>query len=207
MQNNRIPWYHEQNHGGSFLLFWHLRNCPIFVKKNNIGIINESIFFLQVLSLSLVWPKKKVFLTFWYCKLNAIYWWMYRRPKWPLWKASLLIADIMGTQQTGHFNEPTVRRHKHGLKTRHRHCWVIETTLPFTRRQQTHIYVHLSSNAESLSCPEDKVVSQPLAVHHSVSRQTGTASVEHRVYVESSTLSKLCQPNMSWTRWSGVLRD
>ncbi len=69
----------------------------------------------------------------------------------------------MGTQQTGHFNEPTVRRHKHGLKTRHRHCWVIETTLPFTRRQQTHVYVHMSSNAQqtqSLSCPEDKVVSQ-----------------------------------------------
>ncbi len=87
-------------------------------------------------------------------------------------KGFIIYPRHQGTQQTGHFNEPTVRRHKHGLKTRHRHCWVIETTLPFTRRQQTHIYVHLSSNAVSLSFPEDKVVSQPLAVHHSVSRQT-----------------------------------
>ncbi len=91
-----VPWAKPWWIFATFLTSRELSNfCK---KKNIIGIINKSIFFLQVLSLSLVWLiEKKVlvlmtsFLILW---LNAIYWWTYKRPKWPLWKASLLIADI-----------------------------------------------------------------------------------------------------------------
>ncbi len=166
---------------------------------------------MQVLTLSLVWPIKQLFFFVLMTRFDTANWMLF---------IAELTDDLSDPYERLHYLSQTSWEHSKqdtsmnqqsaDTSTVWRHVtdtaeW-LKQSLPFTHRQQTHTHVHLSSNAESLSFPEDKV-RPPLVVHHRVSRQTGTGSVEHRVYVESSTLSKLHQPNMSWTRLIDILRD
>lgn len=166
---------------------------------------------MQVLTLSLVWPIKQLFFFVLMTRFDTANWMLF---------IAELTDDLSDPYERLHYLSQTSWEHgkqdtsmnqqSADTSTVWRHVtdtaeW-LKQSLPFTHRQQTHTHVYLSRNAESLSFPEDKV-RPPLVVHHRVSRQTGTGSVEHRVYVESSTLSKLRQPNMSWTRLINVLRD